>query len=417
MPLYSSSDFTSLLIQGKDWREISTQILKSLNNIPENQKNWTIGFIYVTDHVADDAESIFNLIRSVLKIEHWVGTVGVGVCGMAEAAVDRPAISLLLGNINTQDFYIFPNKDGEIETPRPPQYSTPFTQWLDHNDPMLTLVHGDPFAEKDPSDTMEIMNGQIGGFMVGGLSASRGKHFQFADIIQTAPLSGVIFSDNVKVATALSQGCVPIGKTHTVTRADDFVVHTLDNREALSVFKSDLDKIEKAMPASFSEKTSQTIEQSGAENSANVSDDNIHDQDEIHAAFPVSESDQNDYLVRNIVTVDPNEGSIVVAHRTAVGERMMFVRRNDQTMRNDLSKSLIRLRERIQREHGTFAPKAGIYVSCAARAFWQDQDGATEEMNIIREIIGDIPLTGFYAGGEISNARLYGYTGILTLFL
>jgi small ligand-binding sensory domain FIST len=36
-------------------------------------------------------------------------------------------------------------------------------------------------------------------------------------------------------------------------------------------------------------------------------------------------------------------------------------------------------------------------------------------MQEIRRQLGDIPLTGFFANGEISNNRLYGYTGVLTL--
>jgi small ligand-binding sensory domain FIST len=37
------------------------------------------------------------------------------------------------------------------------------------------------------------------------------------------------------------------------------------------------------------------------------------------------------------------------------------------------------------------------------------------ELQIIREQLGDIPLIGFFASGEICGDTLYGYTGILTL--
>ena len=39
------------------------------------------------------------------------------------------------------------------------------------------------------------------------------------------------------------------------------------------------------------------------------------------------------------------------------------------------------------------------------------------EMALLREGLGDVPLVGFSCAGEISNARLYGYTGVLALFL
>ena len=36
---------------------------------------------------------------------------------------------------------------------------------------------------------------------------------------------------------------------------------------------------------------------------------------------------------------------------------------------------------------------------------------------MISETLGDIPLVGFYANGEIAGNQLYGYTGVLTLFV
>jgi small ligand-binding sensory domain FIST len=36
---------------------------------------------------------------------------------------------------------------------------------------------------------------------------------------------------------------------------------------------------------------------------------------------------------------------------------------------------------------------------------------------MIREVIGDVPVIGFFGNGEISNGRLYTYTGVLSLFL
>jgi small ligand-binding sensory domain FIST len=60
-------------------------------------------------------------------------------------------------------------------------------------------------------------------------------------------------------------------------------------------------------------------------------------------------------------------------------------------------------------------PKAGIYVSCVARgAALFGEAGA--ETALIRDAFGDFPLVGFFANGEISRDRLYGHTGVLTLF-
>jgi len=60
--------------------------------------------------------------------------------------------------------------------------------------------------------------------------------------------------------------------------------------------------------------------------------------------------------------------------------------------------------------------RAGLYFSCIARGtnlFGSE----SEELKQVRNALGDIPLVGFFANGEISNDRLYGYTGVLALFL
>ena len=56
-----------------------------------------------------------------------------------------------------------------------------------------------------------------------------------------------------------------------------------------------------------------------------------------------------------------------------------------------------------------------IYVSCAGRG--GPHFGApSAELQIVRRALGDVPLVGFFASGEIARNHLYGYTGVLTVF-
>jgi small ligand-binding sensory domain FIST len=62
------------------------------------------------------------------------------------------------------------------------------------------------------------------------------------------------------------------------------------------------------------------------------------------------------------------------------------------------------------------APRAGLYFSCLARGpnlFGPD----SAELAILRRELGAFPMVGMFCNGEISNDRLYGYTGVLLLFL
>ena len=61
-------------------------------------------------------------------------------------------------------------------------------------------------------------------------------------------------------------------------------------------------------------------------------------------------------------------------------------------------------------------PRAALYYSCIARGPNLFGQGSVE-LTTIADILGDVPLIGFFANGEISNNRLYGYTGVLSLIL
>lgn len=411
MSLFTSSQFASAAASGTDWRDTAKAVLEQLESVKTENADFNLGFLYITDHLSDDAESILNLFKSVLDIEDWIGAVAVGICTCGEEFIDKPAISAMIGRFDADDFRLFPPV--AIETQEAADTLNP---WLSDNDPMLVFVHGDPLAEEDPAQSIKALNRVTGGFMIGGLSSSRHEQIQFSKNAHSGGVSGAVFSQNVKVATALSQGCTPIGAFHTITRGDESLVLELDGQRAVSIFEQDLRVM--AMKKIDKDPDHIIIDADALENPDAVPEEfKSLMKGEIHVAFSVSESDQKDYLVRNLVGLDPDEGSMTVSHYISSGDRMGFVHRDDDTVREDLTKSLLDLRQRIKKEHGAFEPKGAVYVSCVARARGAVEGSDTSEMTLVREIIGDVPLAGFYAGGEISNARLYGYTGILTVFL
>ena len=136
----------------------------------------------------------------------------------------------------------------------------------------------------------------------------------------------------------------------------------------------------------------------------------------IHAALPISDSDSGevsgDYLVRNVVGIDPENKLLAIGERVSEGDRVMFVRRDGSAAEEDLDRMLGDVTVRAGA-----VPKAALYYSCVARGpnlFGPD----SEEMKAVQAAIGkDVPLVGFFANGEISKNRLYGYTGVLTLIL
>jgi small ligand-binding sensory domain FIST len=418
MSLFTSTHFASAAACGTDWRDTSKNVLEKLEAVRTQGDHFNFGFLYISDHLADDATSILNLFRSVMNIEDWIGSVGMGVVGCGEAYIDQPAIAALIGRFPEGDVCVFPDAHGGdalLEDSSEQITQETVKDWLSEHDPMLIFAHGDPMAEDDPAAVLQELERTTNGFVVGGLTSSRTEHIQIANAACSNAISGAFFSNTVQVATMLSQGCEPISEAHTITKADQYAIEELDGESALEVFQEDLKKVaaQKMGHSDLVESSLKTIESS----------DQIPDEykmlfkGQVHAAFPVSRSDQKDYMVRNIIGIDPAEGTINVSQNVFSGDRVLFVERDEETVTKDLSRALLELRARVTKDHGYFDPKAALYVSCIARGFSEFSHPKNYEMDLIREIIGSIPIAGFYAGGEINNARLYGYTGILTLFL
>ena len=383
--------------------DVSKTILEQLEGAKAQSGDYNFGFIYISHHLAEDATSIYNLFRSVLGIDHWVGANGASVCGVGEAFMDKPSIAVMVGRYAEDEFCVLaPDHEGVVP-------------WLEKRDPMLGIVHVNPFSSEDVSHDIRALYDMSGGFLVGGLVPSHKAPVTIADGCHEEGVSGVLFSQNISVASTVSQGCQPIGETHTVTKAYEQTVYEINGVPAVDVFEDDL---RYHISHHIGKDPSTYLQEQKVEGGADVPEE-FHElfQGEIHAAFQVPARDQQDYTVRDILEINQEEGTINVSHHVSTGERVLFVQRGANAMRSDLATKLLDLRKRIEKQTGSFVPKGALYISCGARAVMNDDPDNNGEMGLIRDIIGDVPLAGFYAGGEISNGQLYKYTGVLTLFL
>jgi len=84
-----------------------------------------------------------------------------------------------------------------------------------------------------------------------------------------------------------------------------------------------------------------------------------------------------------------------------VGMQVAFGQRHVQAARQDLVRICAEIREEFDPiEHPHSKPVGAIYISCAGRG--GPHFGAPNaEMEIIAHALGDVPLVGMFAGGEI----------------
>ncbi|MHB1144061.1 MAG: FIST signal transduction protein [Thiobacillus sp.] len=352
-----------------DWTQAAQACMNQLGAIPASA---TLGFLYVSDVFDAELDAILAFFRSATAVPHWTGSVGVGVCATGAESLETPAMAVMLGEFDPADFSMLP----VLRTPQDIEAQPA--------DAYFAVVHGDP-ANTRIQELIEGLSARVSsGFVVGGLSSSRGETAQVSDGVVSGGLSGVLFSERVKLATRLTQGISPLGPRHRITTASKNIIGSLDHRPALDVMKEEIGEV--------------------------LARDLRRAAGYIFVGLPVRGSDTGDYMVRNILGVDPQNDLVAIGETVEPGDEVLFCRRDQQSAEDDLLRMLAAIGAQLD------APiRGGVYYSCLGRG--QHMFGApNRELGLIRDTLGDFPLVGFFANGEISHNRLYGYTGVLTLF-
>ena len=365
----------------EDWAQAAKNCADGLCH---NGEAFTLGLIYVTDSLAEDLPSILTYLRQKTGIEHWVGSVGMGICAIASDGqygsaeyFGQTAVAVMAMALPTDAFQVLPTIENEVA-----ELPGKTLDWIDDSGSFFGVVHGDPANALVPS-LIEELTARTSGFLVGGLTSSITQSYQVAERVTGGGLSGVMFAPALEVVTCLSQGCVPLAGSHLISKCVDNIVIGLDGRPALDVFKEDIGE----------ELAGDLAQVAGL----------------VHAARPIEGSDTGDYLVRSLVGIDPERGWLAIGEQVEPGQRILFVRRDALSAETDMRNRLESLKSRFGKK-----PRAALYYSCVGRG---PSMFGTEgrELSLIEDVFADVPLVGFFGNGEISHNRLYGYTGVLTL--
>lgn len=374
----ATSDTAAAQVAHADGQDAATIVARLTAQL--RRGTGTVGILYATDLLADQLETMLTALREHTGISDWFGTVSLGICATGREYFDTAAAAALV-----------------LDLPRDAYEPT----WHITDAPdiariaksemagVLGVIHADP-RNPGVAELVDQLAEETGSFLVGGLTGSRTEYWQVANTLVDGGISGVMFSDKVPVVTALTQGCAPIGPVRQIGPCDGQLVCEIDGASALTALETDLGL---------------TLDDDDF--AAAVSD--------IHVAMMVEGSDTGDYLVRNLMGIEPENGWLAIGDEPEPGQQMLFCRRDAKSADADMRRMLGELRKRAERIAPGAEPKAGLYHSCLARG--PNLFGyAAHEVDLIAGEFGEFPLVGFFGNGEISHNRLYGYTGILTLF-
>lgn len=369
-------DFISVHVSGSDeWSTLCDRVAERA----DPGATGDLAFLYLADTLAADADRIVDRLRETTGVRHWCGCVGMGLCGTASESYGEAGLSVLFTPFGADDFRLLPDAGEPLET-----WLASTRPWREQHLASVAVVHGNPECAQLPQLLQRLSDGLDGGFLVGGIASSESLAAQIADRVTGGDLSGVVFSGSVPISTGISQGCSLIGQRHRITACRRNVIARIDDRPALDVFKEAIGEV-----------LARDLNRVGGY---------------IFAALPISGSDTGDYLVRNLIGIDPEQGLLAIGDRVEDGMEIQFARRDADTARADLERMVQGLKQRLPGP-----PRGALYHTCLGRGRHLFGDDSAE-LTLIRDLLGEVPLAGFYANGEISHVRLYGYTGVLTLF-
>jgi small ligand-binding sensory domain FIST len=201
---------------------------------------------------------------------------------------------------------------------------------------------------------------------------------------------GLALSGNIALDTIVAQGCRPIGEPMQVTKAERNIILELDEKVPLVVLRD--------LIASLSDEERMLAQQS-------LFVGIVMDQ------FKLS-LQQGDFLIRNILGVDPSVGAIAIGDMIRPGQRLQFHLRDAKASAQDLELLL----EQYQNQQGSQpSPTAALMFSCVGRG--QGLYGQPNfDSELFRRYIQDIPLSGFFCNGEIGpisgSTFVHGYTSV-----
>lgn len=410
-----------------DWRMATGLVLAQLRGqmaLQAYARAPTLALLYITDHYADQAQEILaHLSAELPEITDWSGTVGVGVAANNVEYFDEPALVVMLCDLPADQYRVFSGV-------------APLGLGFEAH---TALIHADPTTPELGELIEEMADRTASGYLFGGLSSSRSSTVQFAvggngnisgqgaaSGVFSGGLSGVAFGEGVSLVSRVTQGCLPVAKAHLVSAAQDNVVTRLDGEPALDVMLRELNVSLDQPEAALKVVRATLAGLMRPSDSAGLAGDG--------AAVGRSGNFGSDVMVRHIIGLDPARRGVAVSDRLEEGMQLAFCQRNVEAARADLIRVCAEIREELEPEELPLAmatelraseaesaphPARGIagaiYVSCSGRG-GPHFGGPSAELQIVRRALGDVPLVGFFAGGEIARNHLYGYTGVLTVF-
>ncbi len=385
--------------------EVTVEIEKNLSGRPD------LGIIFISSAYKSEYPRLVPLILERLSLPILIGCGGGGIVGMTseEKALEtesNPALSLTVACLPGVEVKAFHTLASDL-----PDLDSSPTAWEEvigiaaDKEPQFILL-GEPFFAKMNDflaglDFAYPQSQKLGGLASTGMRGnSSGLFFHqegyLGSHLRSEGMIGVGLSGNIILETIVAQGCRPIGKPLQITKGERNIVLELAELDSSSG-RSSLVMLRELM---------ETLSE----------EDRLLAQSSLFIGIAQTEFkislEPGDFLIRNLLGVDPKVGAIAIGDRVRPGQRIQMHLRDADTSAEDLEFLLKRyLLEKGQPDQVVGA----LMFSCLGRG-----EGLYGEPNfdsgLFHHYFPKVPLGGFFCNGEIGpvggQTFLHGYTSV-----
>lgn len=349
-------------------------------------------FVFFTRHHKDEADALAEQLWLELDPQCIIGCSADAVVGPDREVESAPGLAVLVAQmpgVRIHPFHI--TRDDWDTLPDDPES---MIERIGYGEETRAVIgFGDPWT-CPLNDIMKAFDQHLPGApLVGGMaSAARapgGNVLIRNDQTYDGGFVGASLSGPIDVQTVVSQGCRPIGQTYVITKCRDNVIEQLGGRPAMSVLRDAIH----ALPGD--------------------------DRDLLKHGLLIGRAiteyrdkfRRGDFLVRHIMGVDQNTGTITMGDFVRVGQTVQFHVRDAATADEDL---------RLMLEPQGANPAAGaLMFTCNGRGrrLFECPD---HDISVARQTMPSTPVAGFFAAGEIGPVGgknfVHGHTASLALF-
>jgi small ligand-binding sensory domain FIST len=350
--------------------------------------------VFVSHHYAARFGEVAEQLQEALGSRVLLGCTGETIVGETRECEDEPALSLWCAilpgaSLTTFQLTFEQTPDGLLCSGLPDDLGEHLAETR------AVLLLGDPFSSL-PLSVLELLADELPGIpVVGGMASGGGpgenRLFLYDQMIESGAI-GVVIRGGPRIRTVVSQGCRPIGTPFVVTRAERNIIYELGGVPPLER----LQKLYPELPP-----RDQQLVESG-----------------VHLGVVMNEYQESfhrgDFLIVNVHGADRTTGALATGGLMRVGQTVQFHIRDADTADEDLRQLL---------EHASPPPphsrRGALLFSCNGRGT-RMFPAPNHDADAIQEILGPLPLAGFFAQGELGPVGdknyIHGFTASLVLF-